>query len=115
MAAPGPWKYILDVMEIGNACLKFGLVVVMLFDLGNKLADRVTYCPILTVVSRHTNLNEMHYAAVPRWQTVVKCSRVFLQMGELLHARVTLVKRHVVSKKLEEARLMIIKPLLSAE
>ena len=36
-------------------------------------------------------------------------------MGELLHARVTLVKRHVVSKKLEEARFMIIKPLLSAE
>ena len=96
-------------MEIGNACLKFGLVVVMLFDL-----DRVTNYPIFTVVSRHTNLNEMHYAAV-RWQTVVKCSRVFLQMGELLHARVTLVKRHVVSKKLEEARLMIIKPLLSAE
>ena len=53
---------------------------------------------------------------------VVKCSRVFLQMGKWtgasLHAKVTLVKGHivsVVSKKLEEARLMIIKPLLSAE
>ena len=49
-------------MEIGNACLKFGLVVVMFFDLGNKLADRVTCYPIFPVVSRHTNLNEMHYA-----------------------------------------------------